>query len=249
MKRVLIVDDEPVSRRGVRSILERETDAVIVGEAGGGEEAIELIGSLTPDLVYLDISMPEVDGFDVIEAVGAHRMPTTIFVTAHNEHALKAFEAHALDYILKPVDPERLAASYRRVDRTVVPPEEAAGRIAEAVAAASLRRVAQERLIVRDGGRIFFVRMRDIELIQSEGNYVRLTVGNSTYFHREPISRLAGHLPQDCFCQISRSVVINLGCVVSLQARGKASYLIRLRGGQKVTSTRAFRDNLAAVLR
>ena len=250
--RVLIVDDEPVARRGMRRYLEERTRACIVGECAHGQEAVTAIEALAPDLVFLDIQMPEVDGFEVIEQVGARQMPAVIFVTAYDQYALQAFEAHALDYLLKPIDPERLRQAYERAaDR--IRRDQAASlndqlqnvlRYMEAQQQAQTPPADDTRLVVKDHGRIYFLDVLDIQWIEAAGNYVFLHVEGNKHLLRETMTALENRLRPYQYIRINRSILINLRFVKELRQRQKGRYLVLLKDGTQLTSSRHYRVNL-----
>jgi two-component system, LytTR family, response regulator len=245
--KVLIVDDEPIARRGLRSILELEPAVEIVGEARDGKEAVTLIQNLKPDIVLLDIRMPDMDGFEVVQTIGLSRMPATIFVTAFDEHALQAFDAHAVDYVLKPVDAERLLKSFRRARALVGANSKTA--LASLLGTVDGSEFSAERIVVRDRGRIFFLKSTDIESLKADGNYVVLTVGQQIFYHREPLSRLLKRVRPGVFVQISRSAALNLEFIESMKVRAKGSFTIRMKSGILFNSSRHFRDRLDKFLR
>lgn len=245
--RVLVVDDEPPARRRIRALLAQEPDVQVVGEAGSGAEAVEAILSLSPSLVFLDVQMPDGDGFEVVRRVGAERMPLTVFATAHDEHALRAFEAHALDYLLKPFERERFASTLRR----------ARGHLARARAGERDARlealVAEEggwasRITVRTGARIRVVPSDQVDYFTAEDNYVRIHVGERSYLHREPLGALAARLDPRLFLRIHRSTVVNLERVVELESLFAGEYVVFLRDGTRLTAGRTYRAALQQAL-
>ncbi len=214
--RVLIVDDEPLARARLRELLEDESDLVIVGECGNGTDAVTRITGDEPDLVLLDIQMPEIDGFGVLRAIGTERMPAVIFVTASDAHAVRAFEVHAVDYVLKPVDRDRLMEAIGRAKHRL---GETAGRdeedevrtrlaalVAEVSAAvatnAGATRAGVARLAIKGDGRVIFVRTADVDWIEAMDNYVRLHVGRETHIMRETLTHLEQRLPPQSFLRI-----------------------------------------------
>ena len=248
--RVLIVDDEPLARDGVRLHLELEPGFEVVGEAGSGEEAVSLIEQLAPDLVFMDVQMPGVDGFGVVDAVGVERMPVTIFVTAYDQFALKAFDAHALDYLLKPFDAERFRSALERAR------EQLRGRRIEGVEgqlAALLRelrgkREYLERIVVRSGGRILILRVDDIDWLEAASNYVRIHAGGRQYLLRETMSNLEARLDPGHFVRIHRSTMVRLDRIRELEPLFQGDYVLILEDGTRLTSSRGYRDRLQALL-
>jgi two-component system LytT family response regulator len=228
--RVLIVDDEPLARRGVRLHLEKAGGFEIVGEAANGRDAIECIRTLRPDAVFLDVQMPGIDGFGVVDAIGVGQMPVTVFVTAYDAHALRAFEAHAIDYVLKPIDPARFADAAQRV-RTIV----ASGSV-------------PQRLVLRDGARVIVVEPSEIDWIQADGDYVRVYIGGRGYLVRHTIGRMEERLDASRFQRIHRSTIVNVARVREVTPDGDRRYRVLLRDGTSLTMSRGFRERLAALL-
>jgi two-component system, LytTR family, response regulator len=264
--RVLIVDDEPLARRGIRAHLRDATDIEVVGEAPTGRDAVRLIRELEPDLVFLDIQMPVLDGFDVIEAIGAERMPITIFVTAYDEHALRAFDAHALDYLLKPLDEDRFEQALDRARKRVQERRTSdfgrklaavlagAGAVPPAVHAPSPQpREAHEprpyvdRLPVKSGGRVLVVPVDDINWIEAAGDYVRLHVSGGSHLLRERISVLADQLDPTRFARIHRSTIVNLQQIRELQPHFNREYVVVLKDRTTLKLSRGYRDNLESL--
>ena len=248
--RVLIVDDEPLAREGVRLHLADEPDMEVVGESGDGEAAIAAIDELRPDLVFLDIQMPGVDGLGVIERVGIAHMPAVIFVTAYDEFALRAFEAHALDYLLKPFDSERFR---RALDRARVQLQSRSRRVLEErllqlIATRSQPSPFVERLVVRAGGRILILRVDDVDWIEAAANYVRLHVAGRSYLLRETMVGIASRLDPDRFVRVHRSTIVRIDCIKELEPLFQGDFLIVLRDGSRITSSRGYRANLQRVL-
>ncbi|MBK8069642.1 MAG: response regulator transcription factor [Rhodanobacteraceae bacterium] len=250
--RVLIVDDEPAARRGIRQRLATESDIEIVGECSGGGAAIEAIPELRPDLVFLDIQMPELGGFDVIEAVGLARMPRVIFVTAYDAHAVRAFDVQALDYVLKPIDGVRFRAALERARREIGRGDEAlAGQIADALEAlgrAGQRRWAR-RLAVRSPGRIVLIDVDDVDRIEAAGNYAEVHVGAKAHLLRETLTSLESRLDPEQFTRVSRSAIVNIGRVRELQAMFNGDFVVILRDGTQVGGSRRHRATLDALIR
>ena len=227
---VLIVDDEPLARRGVRLHLDAAGGFVVVGESTNGREAIADIVRLRPQVVFLDVQMPGVDGFDVIDAVGIERMPVTIFVTAYETHALRAFDAHAVDYLLKPIDPARFARAAERVRMLVM-----SGRI-------------PRRLVLRDGGRVLLVDHDEIDWIEADGDYVRVHVGGRRHLVRHTLGGMEGRLDSARFARIHRSAIVNVARVREIRRQGDRAFQIVLRDGTTLTMSRGYRDRLARLV-
>jgi len=227
--RALVVDDEPLARRNLTVLLGRDPDIGVVDERGSGSEAIEAIRSSPPDLVFLDVQMPECDGFDVLELLGADMPPAVVFVTAHDEYALRAFEAGALDYLMKPFTNARL--------------ERALGRAKERLAVRKEPRPA-DRLIVKSAGQVLFVNVADIDWIDAANYYACLHVGGSTHILRRSLSVLEQELDPGSFCRIHRSTIVNLERVRGLALTDEGEYAVLLKSGDRLSSSRRFRKSL-----
>lgn len=229
--RVLIVDDEEPARRKIRRLLIGETDVEVVGEATTGTEAIAAIRKLSPDLVFLDIQMPPPDGFGVMDALGRDEAPDVIFVTAFDEHALRAFEVRALDYLLKPVTPARFRAALDRArDRMARP---------MSTAASAPRPLA--RILVRDDTKAFLLAIDRVDRIEAEGNYVRLHSAGKTFTVRMAIGALATRLDSDKFLRISRSAIVRLDAIKELHPWFHGDYHVVMTDGSRLTWTRRYR--------
>ena len=245
--RTVIVDDEPLARERMRSLLGSETDVEVVGEARDGVEAVEAILGQSPDLVFLDVQMPKLDGFEVIQTVGADRMPAVVFVTAYDQHALRAFEVQALDYLLKPFDHERFQGALKRVRRQMDSQE--TGDLGRRLLALvkdlkTDRPTRSDRLVVKSGGRLFFLRSDEIDWIEAAGNYVRLHVGNDGHLLRETMNSIEGRLNPDIFFRIHRSHIVNIERIKELQPWFNGEYVVILRNGSRLTLSRGYREKL-----
>jgi two-component system LytT family response regulator len=247
MIRTLIVDDEPLARRAVRQPLAALGDFEVVGEAGHGAEAVAAIGALRPDLVFLDVQMPGADGFDVIEAVGIDKMPFVVFVTAYDRYALRAFDVHALDYLLKPFDRERfhaaLARAQAQMDRNNTSGD-IERRLAAIVQDLKPAKARTDRFVVKSGGRIFFVRTAEIDWIEAAGNYVKLHVGNDSHLIRETMNAVETKLSPDMFVRIHRCHIVNIEQVRELQPWFNGEYVVFLKNGTRLTLSRGYRERL-----
>ena len=244
--RTLVVDDEPLARERLTSLLAMEADIEVVGQCRDGEEAATAIVEHTPDLVFLDVQMPAMNGFEVIEAVGSERMPLVIFVTAYDQHALKAFQVRALDYLLKPFDRERFQEALNRA-RTQVQRTETGdlGRRLLALVK-DLRRdqPKTDRLVVKSGGRLFFLRTDEIDWIEAAGNYVRLHVGNTSHLLRETMNAIEARLDPEKFFRIHRSRIVNMERIQEMQPWLNGEYAVVLRTGTRLTLSRGYREKL-----
>jgi two-component system LytT family response regulator len=249
--RALVVDDEPLGRERVTSLLARDPAVEVVGACEDGVEAVDAIRTLAPDVVFLDVQMPEMDGFGVVEAVGAERMPPVVFVTAFDHYAVPAFDVNAVDYLLKPVDPERLAGAVQRVRARIDAPPAELGRRLEGVLA-ELRRSqapAPGPFIVRTGRRWLPVRPADVDWISAADNYVELHAGGRAHLLRESMSAMESRLDPRTFLRIHRSTIVNLERVRAIEPWGKREYLFILHDGTQLQSGRGFADRVAAFLR
>ena len=247
---VLIVDDEPLARERIRKLLQKEADLEIIGECADGIEAVAAIRKQRPDLVFLDVQMPELDGFGVLEQLEPGPIPVVVFVTAHDRFALRAFEVHALDYLLKPFDAERFRNALERARDRVQGRQtgELSHRISELLADLRTGAKKQDRLAVKTGGKILFLRMAEIEWIEAADNYVNLHLGSEAHLHRETMAALEEKLPADKFMRISRSTIVNLERIRELQPLFHGEYAVIMRNGTRLTLTRSHRDKLQRLL-
>ncbi len=258
--RVLIVDDEPLARRRLRRFLDGRDGVEVAGEADNGRTAVTAIRTLSPDLVFLDIRMPDLDGFGVVHEIGTAAMPAVVFITAFDEYAIDAFEVSALDYVLKPFANKRLEQALQR----------ALERLREKRAGASLRERleclldAQEerlassvkkdpetrlrRLAVRRGGRLFFVPLGDVGWIESDGAYVRLHTGERTHLVRDSLKRLEGALDPTEFARVHRSVMVRIDHVEALRPLDHGEYEVILQSGVCLKLSRSYRDVLGRLM-
>jgi len=241
--RVLIVDDEPIARRGIRQQLRGEADLEVIGECGDGAAAIDAIVGLAPDLVFLDIQMPEVGGFDVVEAIGVARMPAVVFVTAYDEHALRAFDVHAVDYVLKPIDRHRFRTAVERARRRLA---HAPGQLDRRIAAAlgELGRPAHDyakRLAIKGDGRVILVDVDEVDRLEAAGNYVEVHSGARHHLVRETMASLEARLDPARFVRVSRSSIVNADRVRELQPMFNGDFVVVLRDGTKVAASRRYR--------
>ena len=230
--RVLVVDDEPLARRGVVARLARHADVELAGECATGRDAVRMIGDLAPDVVFLDVQMPGMDGFAVVEAVGVERMPLTIFLTAHDTHALRAFEVQASDYLLKPIDDERFDGALARVRR----------RLAEQRPAAQ----PPERLVIRDRGRMVLLEIDEVDWVGAERDYVRVYTRGRSHLVRETMAAMESQLPPERFARIHRSAIVNLARIRELRPQANREFVVVLRDGTQLRLSRSYRDRLAA---
>jgi two-component system, LytTR family, response regulator len=252
--RVLIVDDEPIARRGIRRYLAKHNGIEIVGEAANGVSAVEQINELHPDIVFLDVQMPDLDGFGVIENVepSASPAPVYVFVTAHDVHAIRAFEVHAVDYLLKPYDKERFAKALAHALQ-VVEQRGTANRGLEPLLQSpllqSLRNLRPlERFVVKDKKRIFFVPVANVLWIEAAGNYACIHTANDTHLLRESLANLEEKLAPHHFIRVRKSAIVNSACISEIRPMFDGVYDIVLTEGTVVSSSRRYAYKLRALL-
>jgi two-component system LytT family response regulator len=250
MIRAAIVDDEPLARHRIRNRLAEAGDIEVIAECANGKEAIEALTEAPPDVLFLDIQMPEINGFDVLQAIGVGRVPVVIFVTAYDRFAVRAFEAHALDYLLKPFDDERFEAALQRARERIR--EQQGGdldrRLRALLDEARGDRGYLQRLVVPSGQRSVFIRTEQIDWIEAERNYVRLHVGGRAHLLRENLSRLESALNPAKFCRIHRSTIVNIDRIQAVESMLRGEYMVVLHDGTKLTSGRGYRRNLLAIM-
>jgi len=244
--RTIVVDDEPLACERIRMLLDQESDIQIVSECRNGAAALRAIQQLKPDLVFLDVQMPELTGFEVLERLDPASTPTIIFVTAYDQYALKAFEVCALDYLLKPFDRDRFTRALNRARAELS--RRKAGKVSEHVLQllSELERGKKylEKLIVRTGGRVLFVRIDEIDWIEAAGNYVRLHLGKDEFLYRETMTKLEAQLNPERFARIHRSIIVNTDRIKELQPWFRGDYQVVLRDNRKLTLTRNYRSRL-----
>jgi two-component system LytT family response regulator len=260
--KVLIVDDEPVARRGLRAQLGQLAGMTCVGECGGRDAAVTAIVERRPDVVLLDVQLGRATAFEIIEEIGVDAMPLVVFVTAYDRHALKAFEVHALDYVLKPVDPARLAEALDRAEsllslqRGATLADRLEGLLAQRTAAEASQSIptpapahSSDRLVVRDGDRLSLLEIEQVAWLESAGNLVRVHSGNRVYLVRTTMDRLAARLAgRDTFVRVRRSAIINVRAIATLERYDKGSYVVQLRDGTKIISSRYYQPALRRLL-
>lgn len=248
--RALIVDDEPLARERIRTLLKDEPEVEIVGECADGRRAVSTIREWKPDLIFLDVQIPEMDGFEVLKAVGPGAMPAVIFVTAYDQYALRAFDVHAIDYLLKPFDRQRFHRALRRAKGQISSEkhDDVNERLLALLEDLKGGQKYLERLVIKSGGRVFFLRVDEIDWMEAAGNYVRLHVGKELHLQRETMSALEAKLDPRKFVRIHRSRIVNLERIKELQPWFRGDYQVVLRDGTKLTLSRGYRDRLQEVL-
>lgn len=240
--RVLVVDDEPPARRRLLALIARRSGTEVAGEAADGPAAVEAIGRLAPDVVLLDVEMPGMSGLEVVAAVGAERMPAVVFVTAYDDYAVAAFELEAVDYVTKPVEPERLGRALDRAARRIAAErQEALLRLLER--SASVAR-GPARLLVQDGDRAYFVPLDEVSHLAARGNYVELHAGGRRHLVRDTLARLERTLDPGRFVRIHRSTIVNLDRVRELQPLYHGDWVAILDDGTKLRVSRRYRDGV-----
>lgn len=248
--RVLLVDDEPLAREMIREMLKDDSEAEVAAECVNGREAIEAIQEHNPDLIFLDVQMPEIGGFEVLEALKSIHMPHVIFVTAYDQYAVRAFEVHALDYLLKPFDRERFELAWRRAKSHILTTRngEMDQRILAILEELKAGSKYLERLVIKSGGRVFFLDTDDIDWIEAEGNYVSVHTGKKSHLLRETISSLEAQLDPKKFLRIHRSSIVKIDRIKELQPWFHGEYRVILLDGTQLTLSRNYRENLQEAL-
>lgn len=266
--RAIVVDDESLAREVLLVMLGNDSEIEVIAECRNGREAVKIIREQSPDVVFLDIQMPELDGFQVVEEIGAERMPVTVFVTAYDKHALRAFEAHALDYLLKPFDYDRFESALQRAKNFVrqkklgemsenlfaalqdlkplsgaAPLQTDAGKNEKANSTKPL-----ERVVIKSGGRIYFLKTENIDWVEAAGDYLTLHSGDKTHLIRETMSNFYGELDAKKFLRIHRSTIVNVERIRDIQPLFKGEYVITLIGGKRLKSSRGYRRELQSLL-
>jgi two-component system LytT family response regulator len=243
MIQAILADDEVLARQKLRKLLREEDDIEVVGECASASETIELMRTMKAELLFLDIKMPGMDGFDVIGALSSERglpMPSIVFTTAYDQYALRAFEVHAVDYLLKPFTPERLHAAIQRVRERAAArnsPEGTSTRVSHSPDAAT-------RIVFKSRGRILFLPVADIRWVGAEENYVRLCTGAETHLLRETISHLEARLDPQAFLRVHRSFIVNLNYVKEVRAEQDGESVVMMTDGQKIAMSRGYRSRI-----
>jgi two-component system LytT family response regulator len=248
--RILIVDDEVLARRRLREMLRGDSEVEIVGECATGPETIKAVGELKPDLIFLDVQIPGLDGMAVSSALGGEGGPLIIFVTAYDQYAVRAFEIRAVDYLLKPFDRERFAAALARA-KTLLRERrrtEVNEQILTLLEEMRDRPQYLDRLVINTNDRVFVIRTEEIDWIEAEGNYVRIHFGKGSSLLRETLSHLASQLDPRKFPRIHRSQIVNIERIQELQPWSHRDYRIILRNGTQLALSRTYRDQLYQVL-
>lgn len=248
--RTVIIDDEPAAREGVRMLLENDSEISVIAECANGREAITTINEKEPDLIFLDVQMPEINGFEVLEAIETERMPNVIFVTAYDKYAIRAFEINALDYLLKPFTVERFSAALSRVKTQINNNEDSNLDQKLAALLENLKPETKylERLVVKNSGRISFINTEEIYWIEAADVYVNLHTARESHLIRGAISKLEAKLDPTRFLRVHRSAIVSVERIKELQPLFHGEYLITLRNGKNLTSSRNYSDKLQTLL-
>ena len=250
MIRCVIVDDEPHARQLLRSFLSAHSDMEVVAEYGDGIAAVDGLRASRPDVAFLDIQMPELDGFGVVEVLGANALPLIVFVTAFDQHAVRAFDVNAVDYILKPFDQDRLDASVARLRARLAQgdPVGEGKRLMSTLDTMRQQARRYDRLVIRIGDRTFIQRVDEIDWIEADAKFVRIHVGSRDHVMRESMGRLEARLDPARFIRVSRSAIVNIDRISEIRPWFKGEYILMMQNGAKVTTTRSYRSSLTSIL-
>jgi len=242
----LIVDDEPLAREGLRELLSRDADVSAIREAKDGREAVAAIREFNPDLVFLDVQMPEMDGFAVVRKIGAEQMPAVVFVTAHDQYAIQAFEINALDYLLKPVIEERFVKALVRAKSRIHSntPVDLNRQIMGLIETLASPPKYLKRLAVRSAAKIVFVDVEDVDWMEAAENYVELHVGRASHLLHVTMNAIEKSLDPQIFLRIHRSIIVNLGRIKSLESATHGEYMVTLQDGARLQSGRTYSERL-----
>ncbi len=255
MLRVVVADDERLARQKIRSLLESEPNITLVAECQDGRQTVSAINCFHPDLLLLDIQMPDLDGFQVLSEIAPREMPSVIFTSAYDQYAIRAFEAHALDYLLKPFDQERLHAAIQRARVELAKSEnrdmthkllELLSHIKSGPPTATTD--SQDRLVIKAKGRVIFLDLEEIDWVEAAANYVRLNVGKESYLLRETISRTSERLDPNQFIRIHRSTIVNVRKIKELIPVNSGEYIVVLKNGKELSCSRGYRAFLQKVI-
>jgi two-component system LytT family response regulator len=249
--RGMIVDDEPLARKRIRDLLAAAPDVQVVAECANGREAVKAIEAALPDMLFLDIQMPEVDGFEVLATIGVGRVPVVIFITSYDQFALKAFEAQALDYLMKPFDDLRFNTTLQRARARLGDRQrgDIDVRLSALLEEVRSQRGYLKRLAVPVGNRNIFIPAREIDWIGAERNYIRVYAGGRGHLLRESLSHIETELDPAMFCRIHRSTIVNIDRIQSVETTFRGEYVVVLHDRTRLTAGRSYRDTLHTLLR
>ena len=242
--RVIVVDDEPPARARLRRFLKALPDVELVAECGDGASAVQAIESNSPDLVLLDVQMPELDGFEVLRALDMPRLPAVIFVTAYDKYAVRAFEVHALDYVVKPVEGERLGEALEHARRRITEHRSATAGLADLLRELKSDRAYLTRLPVRSEGKIKVIELADVDWLSAADNYVTLHAGGREYLVRDTIAAIERRLDPKSFVRVHRSTIVRLNRIAELMPDAHGDFVIRLKDGTRLDMSRTYRSNV-----
>lgn len=244
--RTVIADDEPLSRERLRKLISKEDELELIKACENGQEAIDFLKDELPDLLFLDIQMPEIDGFEVLKQIDYENIPCIVFVTAYDEYALRAFEVNALDYLLKPFDQQRFVKAVNRVKDQLKNKSQAQldTRLTKLVNTLDKNNNYLDRIMIKANGRVYFVKTNEIDWIEAAGNYLKLHCDKKNHMVRETMSNMEEKLDPDQFFRIHRSVIVNIEKIRELQPWFHGDYMITLLDGQKLTMSRNYKDLL-----
>jgi two-component system LytT family response regulator len=252
--RTVIADDEPLARRKLRILLDSEPEVKVVAECQNGGQTLSAIRACCPDLLLLDIQMPDLDGFQVLSEISPEEMPVVIFTSSYDQYAIRAFDAHALDYLLKPFDQGRLhqAIERARLELQQSKNREMTHRILELLSLVKSNKPPvtepEERLVIKTKGRIVFLNLDEIDWVEAAANYVRLNVGKESYLFRETISRTSERLNPNHFIRIHRSVIVNIRKIKELIPVNSGEYIVILKNGKELSCSRGYRANVQHII-
>jgi two-component system, LytTR family, response regulator len=250
--RTVIVDDEELGRDRIQSLLEQQPDVEIIAICSDGASAVETIERAQPDLVFLDVQMPGMDGFEVVENLEPTSLPAIVFVTAHDGHAIRAFEIHALDFLLKPFDQTRFEKALERA-RGQLARNQSQGPVIDSRIVSLLEELHEERkyperLIIKSSGRVFFVRTEEIDWVEASGNYVKVHTKSEAHLLRESMKNMEAKLDPKTFVRIHRSAIVNIDRIKELEPWFHGEYIVIMRDGTRLTASRVFSDRLSALI-
>jgi two-component system LytT family response regulator len=252
--RTVIADDEPLARKKLRLLLGSEPGVQVVAECQDGEQTIGAVRAHKPDLLLIDVRMPDVDGFEVLAKLRSDEMPVVVFTTAYDQFAVRAFEAHAMDYLLKPFERERLHQVIERARSELVKfhNRDLTTRILDLLVNKPEPKVeskrTNDRMVIRTGGKVVFLDLAEVDWIEAAANYVKLNVGRESYLLREGISRVSERLDPDRFVRIHRSVIVNVRKIKELQPCDSGEYIAVLRNGKELSCSRGYRAELQRLI-
>lgn len=248
--RIVIADDETLAREKLRLMLDAEPDVQVLAECQDGTEALQALTTYKPDLLMMDIQMPNLDGFEVLSKLPTADMPMVIFTTAYDRHAVRAFEAHALDYLLKPFDQERLhdAVDRARAELLKADDREATRRILSYLSETAGKQRSDRRLVIKSGGRVLFLNFDEIDWLEAAANYVKINVGKQSYLLRKGIGEIADRLDPGQFVRIHRSTIVNIERIKELQPVNSGEYIVVLKDGKELSCSRGYRAGLQQLI-